>query len=292
MEEGSMRVDTNISIRPAGQKELGTKVEMKNLNSFEHVRLSLAYEEKRQQEVLLSGGKVQLSTRRFDENSGKTVLERVKEGNADYRYFPEPDIAPYHIKQDWIDEIKAVLPKSAEERRTDYINKLGLKPYDADVILQTKEASDFFDKAMEAGADPQMTANWMNTQVNGYLNEHHVELKDIKLTPENLAKMVTLIKDGVISSKIAKKVFAETVANGTDPKKFVEENGMAQLSDLSVLEPMVKEIVDNNPQSVEDFKNGKDRAIGFLVGQIMKQTHGKANPKIINQLLNKELQSR
>ena len=292
MEEGSMRVDTNISIRPAGQKELGTKVEMKNLNSFEHVRLSLAYEEKRQQEVLLSGGKVQLSTRRFDENSGKTVLERVKEGDADYRYFPEPDIAPYHIKQDWINEIKAVLPKSAEERRTDYINKLGLKPYDADVILQTKEASDFFDKAMEAGADPQMTANWMNTQVNGYLNEHHVELKDIKLTPENLAKMVTLIKDGVISSNIAKKVFAETVANGTDPKKFVEENGMAQLSDLSVLEPMVKEIVDNNPQSVEDFKNGKDRAIGFLVGQIMKQTHGKANPKIINQLLNKELQSR
>lgn len=292
MEEGSMRVDTNISIRPAGQKELGTKVEMKNLNSFEHVRLSLAYEEKRQQEVLLSGGKVQLSTRRFDENSGKTVLERVKEGDADYRYFPEPDIAPYHIKQDWIDEIKTQLPKSADERREDYINKLGLKPYDADVILQTKEASDFFDKAMEAGADPQMTANWMNTQVNGYLNEHHVELKDIKLTPENLAKMVTLIKDGVISSKIAKKVFAETVANGTDPKKYVEENGMAQLSDLSVLEPMVKEIVDNNPQSVEDFKNGKDRAIGFLVGQIMKQTHGKANPKIINQLLNKELQSR
>ena len=292
MEEGSMRVDTNISIRPAGQKELGTKVEMKNLNSFEHVRLSLAYEEKRQQEVLLSGGKVQLSTRRFDENSGKTVLERVKEGDADYRYFPEPDIAPYHIKQDWIDEIKTQLPKSADERREDYINKLGLKPYDADVILQTKEASDFFDKAMKAGADPQMTANWMNTQVNGYLNEHHVELKDIKLTPENLAKMVTLIKDGVISSKIAKKVFAETVANGTDPKKYVEENGMAQLSDLSVLEPMVKEIVDNNPQSVEDFKNGKDRAIGFLVGQIMKQTHGKANPKIINQLLNKELQSR
>lgn len=292
MEEGSMRVDTNISIRPVGQKELGTKVEMKNLNSFEHVRLSLAYEEKRQQEVLLSGGKVQLSTRRFDENSGKTVLERVKEGDADYRYFPEPDIAPYHIKQDWIDEIKTQLPKSADERREDYINKLGLKPYDADVILQTKEASDFFDKAMKAGADPQMTANWMNTQVNGYLNEHHVELKDIKLTPENLAKMVTLIKDGVISSKIAKKVFAETVANGTDPKKYVEENGMAQLSDLSVLEPMVKEIVDNNPQSVEDFKNGKDRAIGFLVGQIMKQTHGKANPKIINQLLNKELQSR
>ncbi|TVV07766.1 Asp-tRNA(Asn)/Glu-tRNA(Gln) amidotransferase subunit GatB [Lactobacillus jensenii] len=292
MEEGSMRVDTNISIRPAGQKELGTKVEMKNLNSFEHVRLSLAYEEKRQQEVLLSGGKVQLSTRRFDENSGKTVLERVKEGDAEYRYFPEPDIAPYHIKQDWIDEIKTQLPKSADERREDYINKLGLKPYDADVILQTKEASDFFDKAMKAGADPQMTANWMNTQVNGYLNEHHVELKDIKLTPENLAKMVTLIKDGVISSKIAKKVFAETVANGTDPKKYVEENGMAQLSDLSVLEPMVKEIVDNNPQSVEDFKNGKDRAIGFLVGQIMKQTHGKANPKIINQLLNKELQSR
>jgi len=292
MEEGSMRVDTNISIRPVGSDQFGTKTEMKNINSFNYVRKALEFEQKRHQNVLLSGGHIAQETRRYDEATGETISMRTKEGSDDYRYFPEPDIAPYQLKQDWIDEIKTQLPKSADERREDYINKLGLKPYDADVILQTKEASDFFDKAMKAGADPQMTANWMNTQVNGYLNEHHVELKDIKLTPENLAKMVTLIKDGVISSKIAKKVFAETVANGTDPKKYVEENGMAQLSDLSVLEPMVKEIVDNNPQSVEDFKNGKDRAIGFLVGQIMKQTHGKANPKIINQLLNKELQSR
>lgn len=292
MEQGSMRVDTNISIRPAGQKELGTKVEMKNLNSFQHVRQSLAYEEKRQQEVLLSGGQIKLSTRRFDENTGKTILERVKEGAADYRYFPEPDIPPYHIKQSWIDEIAKQVPQSPAERRAYYINELGITPYDADVILQTKESSDFFNGAIDAGGDPRLTANWMNTQVNGYLNDNKVELKDIKLTPENLAKMIQLIKDGTISSKIAKKVFAETVANGTDPKKYVEDHGMVQLSDLSVLEPMVKKIVDNNPQSVEDFKNGKDRAIGFLVGQIMKQTRGKANPKIVNQLLNKELQSR
>lgn len=292
MEEGSMRVDTNISIRPAGQKELGTKVEMKNLNSFQHVRLSLAYEEKRQQEVLLSGGQVQLSTRRFDENTGKTVLERVKEGDADYRYFPEPDIPPYHIKQSWVDEIAKQLPESPAERRNRYINDLKIKPYDADVILQTKESSDFFNKTVEAGADPTLAANWMNTQVNGYLNDHKVSLNDIKLTPENLAAMIKLIKDGTISSKIAKKVFEETVTNGTDPKKYVEEKGLVQLSDMSVLEPMVKEIVDNNPQSVEDFKNGKDRAVGFLVGQIMKQTHGKANPKIVNQLLNEELKSR
>lgn len=292
MEEGSMRVDTNISIRPAGQKELGTKVEMKNLNSFEHVRKSLAYEEKRQAQVLLSGGRVQLSTRRFDESTGKTVLERVKEGDADYRYFPEPDIAPDHISQEWIDEIQASLPRSAEERYHQYVDDFKLKDYDAKVLLQTKESSDFFDKTVAAGADPQLAANWMNTQVNGYLNDNRVELADIKLTPENLAAMISLIKDGTISSKIAKKVFAETIANGTDPKKFVEDQGMVQLSDTSVLEPMVKEVVDNNPQSVEDFKNGKDRAIGFLVGQIMKQTRGKANPKVINQLLNQELQKR
>ena len=292
MEEGSMRVDTNISIRPAGQKELGTKVEMKNLNSFEHVRKSLAYEEKRQAQVLLSGGRVQISTRRFDEATGKTVLERVKEGDADYRYFPEPDIAPDHISDEWIEEIKSSLPRSAEERYNQYVNEFGLKEYDANVLLQTKESSDFFDRTVAAGADPQLAANWMNTQVNGYLNDNRVELADIKLTPENLAAMIKLIKDGTISSKIAKKVFAETIANGTDPKKYVENQGMVQLSDTSVLEPMVKEVVDNNPQSVEDFKNGKDRAIGFLVGQIMKQTRGKANPKVINQLLNDELQKR
>ena len=292
MEEGSMRVDTNISIRPAGQKELGTKVEMKNLNSFEHVRKSLAYEEKRQAQVLLSGGRVQISTRRFDEATGKTVLERVKEGDADYRYFPEPDIAPDHISDEWIEEIKSSLPRSAEERYNQYVNEFGLKEYDANVLLQTKESSDFFDKTVAAGADPQLAANWMNTQVNGYLNDNRVELADIKLTPENLAAMIKLIKDGTISSKIAKKVFAETIANGTNPKKYVEDQGMVQLSDTSVLEPMVKEVVDNNPQSVEDFKNGKDRVIGFLVGQIMKQTRGKANPKVINQLLNDELQKR
>ena len=292
MEEGSMRVDTNISIRPAGQKELGTKVEMKNLNSFEHVRKSLAYEEKRQAQVLLSGGRVQLSTRRFDEATGKTVLERVKEGDADYRYFPEPDIAPDHISQEWIDEIKSTLPRSAEERYNQYVNEFGLKKYDANVLLQTKESSDFFDQTVAAGADPQLAANWMNTQVNGYLNDNRVELADIKLTPEHLAAMIKLIKDGTISSKIAKKVFAETIANGTDPKKYVEDKGMVQLSDTSVLAPMVKEVVDNNPQSVEDFKNGKDRAIGYLVGQLMKQTRGKANPKIINKLLNEELQKR
>ncbi|MCH3991002.1 MAG: Asp-tRNA(Asn)/Glu-tRNA(Gln) amidotransferase subunit GatB [Lactobacillus sp.] len=292
MEEGSMRVDTNISIRPAGQEKLGTKVEMKNLNSFEHVRQSLAYEEKRQQQVLLSGGRVQMSTRRFDENTGKTYLERVKEGASDYRYFPEPDIPPYKIKQSWVDEIAKTLPESPMDRRKRYIDEYGLKPVDADVLLQTKESSDFFDSTVKAGGDPVLAANWLNTQVNGYLNDHRLELADVKLTPEHLAAMIKLIKDGTISSKIAKKVFAETIANGTDPKQYVEAKGMVQLSDVSVLGPMVTKVVDDNPQSVEDFKNGKDRAIGYLVGQIMKQTRGKANPKLVNKLLNEELNKR
>ncbi len=292
MEEGSMRVDTNISLHPAGQTKLGTKVEMKNLNSFQHVRLSLAYEQKRQEQVLLSGGQVQMSTRRFDEATGETVLMRVKEGDDDYRYFPEPDIPPYHISQEWIDEIAKTLPESPLKRRERYIEQYGLKSYDADVILQTKESSDFYDAAVKAGADPHLAANWLNTQVNGYLNDQQVGLADVKLTPEHLAEMIKLIKDGTISSKMAKKIFKETIENGTDPKAYVKEKGMTQLSDVSVLKPMVVKIVDDNPQSVEDFKNGKDRAIGFLVGQVMKQTHGKANPKLVNQLLNAELKAR
>ena len=292
MEEGSMRVDTNISIRPVGSDKFGTKTEMKNINSFNYVRKALAFEEKRHQNVLMSGGHIAQETRRYDEPTGTTVSMRTKEGADDYRYFPEPDIPDLNVSDEWIKEIESEMPEMPCERRKHYVDDLGLTDYDAMVLTQTKEMSDFFDEAVAAGADPTLAANWMNTQVNGYLNDHRIELKDIKLTPEHLAEMIKLIKDGTISSKIAKKVFAETIENGTDPKKYVEDNGMVQLSDTSVLAPMVKKVVDDNPQSVEDFKNGKDRAIGFLVGQIMKQTRGKANPKMVNKLLNQELQSR
>lgn len=284
MEEGSMRVDVNVSIRPFGQKEFGTKVELKNLNSFNYVRKGLAYEEKRQQRVIMAGGEIQQETRRFDETTGKTVLMRVKEGADDYRYFPEPDLPALDITDAWINEINDSMPEMPASRRQRYVNDFGLKDYDAMVLTQTKEMADFFDAMIKLGADPKMASNYLQVNVNAYLNDEQKDLSETEITPENLATMIKLIEDGTISSKMAKKVF-KGITEGKEPKKFVEDNGMVQLSDPAQLQPIIDEVLSNNPQSVEDFHNGKDRAIGFLVGQIMKQTRGKANPQVVNKLL-------
>ncbi|CAI2627642.1 Aspartyl/glutamyl-tRNA(Asn/Gln) amidotransferase subunit B [Apilactobacillus kunkeei] len=284
MEEGSMRVDVNVSIRPYGQKEFGTKVELKNLNSFNYVRKGLAYEEKRQQRVIMAGGEIQQETRRFDETTGKTVLMRVKEGADDYRYFPEPDLPALDITDAWINEINDSMPEMPVSRRQRYVNDFGLKDYDAMVLTQTKEMADFFDAMIKLGADPKMASNYLQVNVNAYLNDEQKDLSETEITPENLATMIKLIEDGTISSKMAKKVF-KGITEGKEPKKFVEDNGMVQLSDPDQLQPIIDEVLSNNPQSVEDFHNGKDRAIGFLVGQIMKQTRGKANPQVVNKLL-------
>lgn len=292
MEEGSMRADVNISVRPIGSDKFGTKTEMKNLNSFEHVRKGLEYEAKRQQQVLLAGGKVQQETRRFDENTGETILMRVKEGASDYRYFPEPDLPPIHISDDWISEVKASIPEMPDKRRERYVNDWGLSDYDASVLTQTLEMSDFYNETVANGADPKLAANWLMVEVNAYLNANKLELGQTALTPAHLAGMIKLIQDGTISSKIAKKVFKEIIANDTDPKAFVEAKGMVQLSDPAKLQPIIDEVLDNNEQSIEDFKNGKDRAVGFLVGQIMQKTRGKANPKVVNKLLMASLKER
>ncbi|MBI0091216.1 Asp-tRNA(Asn)/Glu-tRNA(Gln) amidotransferase subunit GatB [Lactobacillus sp. M0345] len=284
MEEGSMRVDVNVSIRPYGQKEFGTKVELKNLNSFNYVRKGLAYEEKRQQRVIMASGEIQQETRRFDETTGKTVLMRVKEGADDYRYFPEPDLPALDITDAWINEINDSMPEMPASRRQRYVNDFGLKDYDAMVLTQTKEMADFFDAMIKLGADPKMASNYLQVNVNAYLNDEQKDLSETEITPENLATMIKLIEDGTISSKMAKKVF-KGITEGKEPKKFVEDNGMVQLSDPAQLQPIIDEVLSNNPQSVEDFHNGKDRAIGFLVGQIMKQTRGKANPQVVNKLL-------
>lgn len=292
MEEGSMRADVNISVRPIGSDKFGTKTEMKNLNSFEHVRKGLEYEAKRQQQVLLAGGKVQQETRRFDENTGETILMRVKEGASDYRYFPEPDLPPIHISDDWINEVKASIPEMPDKRRERYVNDWGLSDYDASVLTQTLEMSDFYNETVANGADPKLAANWLMVEVNAYLNANKLELGQTALTPAHLAGMIKLIQDETISSKIAKKVFKEIIANDTDPKAFVEAKGMVQLSDPAKLQPIIDEVLDNNEQSIEDFKNGKDRAVGFLVGQIMQKTRGKANPKVVNKLLMTSLKER
>ena len=269
MEEGSMRVDTNISIRPFGSDKFGTKTEMKNINSFNYVKNALEFEEKRHQQVILSGGTIAQETRRYDEATKETVSMRSKEGSEDYRYFPEPDIPPLDVSDDWINEIKSEMPEMPGERRERYTKDLGLSDYDAMVLTQTKEMSDFFDAAVKAGGDAKRVANYLMNDVNSYLNDEQVDLPDTKLTPEHLAGMVKLITDGTISSKMAKKVFKGIIA-GEEPASYAKEHGLVQLSDPKELQPIIDDILANNQQSIEDFKNGKDRAVGYLVGQIMK----------------------
>lgn len=292
MEEGSMRCDANISIRPVGQKEFGTKTELKNLNSFTFVRKGLEFEEKRQEQVILSGGVIDQETRRFDEATGTTKLMRVKEGSDDYRYFPEPDLVDIKIDDAWLARVKSEIPELPDARRERYQNDLGLPAYDAHVLTLSKEMSDFFEAVVSEGADAKLASNYLMGDVNAYLNKAQQQLSDTALTPQGLASMIKLISNGTISSKIAKKVFVELIENGGDAEQIVKDKGLVQVSDEGQLLAWVTEALDNNPQSIEDFKNGKDRAIGFLVGQIMKASRGQANPQLINQLLLVEINKR
>ncbi|MDN6491147.1 MAG: Asp-tRNA(Asn)/Glu-tRNA(Gln) amidotransferase subunit GatB [Leuconostoc sp.] len=291
MQEGQMRADVNVSLRPFGSDQYGTKVEMKNINSFNYVRNALIFEEKRQAEVLRSGGVIQQETRRYDEPTKSTILMRVKEGADDYRYFPEPDLSPVVIDQKWIDEVAADLPKSSSERQEAYVNDLGIEHYDAEVLTQTLAMSDFYDATVASGADPKRAANYLIGDVNAYMNKNQVELQDTRLTPEHLAGMIKLIEDGTISTKQAKQVF-EAIMIGEEPEAFAKKHGLVQLSDPNLLLGWITEVLDNNPQSIEDFKGGKDRATGYLIGQLMKMSKGQANPSVLNKLLLSELKKR
>ncbi|WP_422423472.1 Asp-tRNA(Asn)/Glu-tRNA(Gln) amidotransferase subunit GatB [Bacillus sp. PSXD-155] len=292
MEEGSLRCDANISLRPVGQEKFGTKAELKNLNSFTYVQKGLEHEQVRQEKELLSGGIIQQETRRYDEATKKTILMRVKEGSDDYRYFPEPDLVELYIDDEWKEAVRASIPELPDARKARYVAELGLPAYDAHVLTLTKEMSDFFEVTVADGADAKLTSNWLMGEVLAYLNKQQKELKDVALTPAGLSKMVQLIEKGTISSKIAKKVFNELIEKGGDPEEIVKAKGLVQISDEGTLRKVVTEILDNNEQSIEDFKNGKDRAIGFLVGQIMKATKGQANPPLVNKILLEEINKR
>ena len=289
MEEGSLRCDANISLRPYGAEKFGTKAELKNLNSFNFVRKGLIYEQQRQANLIRSGGQVAQETRRYDESNNTTIAMRTKEGAADYRYFPEADVPPIKISQEWIDRVQSEIPEMPGERRQRYVTEYGLPEYDAHVLTLTKVMSDFFEETIQAGADPKQASNWLMGEVSAYLNKAQVELGDTQLTPQNLAQMIGLIEDGTISSKIAKQLFQELVTNGGDANEVVEAKGMAQISDPTKLEPIIDAVLADNQESIDDFHAGKGRAMGYLVGQIMKQTQGKANPQTVNQLLSQKL---
>ncbi|MBM7094934.1 MULTISPECIES: Asp-tRNA(Asn)/Glu-tRNA(Gln) amidotransferase subunit GatB [Alteribacter] len=292
MEEGSLRCDANISIRPAGQKEFGTKTELKNLNSFMNVQKGISYEEVRQEKELLSGGKILQETRRWDADNKKTILMRIKEGSDDYRYFPEPDLVELYIEDEWKERVRSEIPELPDERQKRYVKDLELPEYDAQVLTQQKAMSDFFEKGLTHGAPAKLLSNWMMGEVSAYLNANGKEITDVPMTSEGLAGMIALIEDGTISSKIAKKVFKELIEKGGDPKKIVKEKGLVQITDEGEIRTMVNDVLDNNDQSIEDYKNGKEKAIGFLVGQVMKASRGKANPQMVNTLLVDEIKKR
>lgn len=292
MEEGSLRCDANISIRPVGQKEFGTKTELKNLNSFNFVRKGLEYEEKRQRSILMSGGTIQQETRRYDEATGTTILMRVKEGAEDYRYFPDPDLVPLLIDEEWKERVRAEIPELPDARKKRYIEEFGLPAYDAGVLTMTKEMADFFEAAVAAGAEPKQASNWMMGELSGYLNAEQKELHEVKLTPEALAGMIKLIEKGTISTKIAKTVFKELLENGGDPEQIVKDKGLVQISDEGALRKIIVEVMDKNPKTVEDYKSGKKKAAGFIVGQVMKATKGQANPQLVNKIIAEELEKR
>lgn len=292
MEEGSLRCDANISLRPVGQEVFGTKTELKNLNSFAFVQKGLEHEQIRQAEVLSAGGVIGQETRRYDEATKTTLLMRVKEGSDDYRYFPEPDLVELYIDDEWKARVRAQIPELPDARQKRYTEELGLPTYDAAVLTVTKEMADFFEETVAGGADAKQASNWIMGEVSGYLNSEQKELHEIALTPNGLAGMIKLIEDGTISSKIAKTVFKELIENGGDAEAIVKEKGLVQISDEGALTGIIVEILDKNPQSIEDFKSGKGKAIGFLVGQVMKQTKGQANPQMVNKILVEEMNKR
>ncbi|WP_223070485.1 Asp-tRNA(Asn)/Glu-tRNA(Gln) amidotransferase subunit GatB [Paenibacillus caui] len=285
MEEGSLRCDANISLRPHGQKEFGTKAELKNMNSFRGVQRGLEYEQLRQAEILDEGGQVVQETRRWDDAQGKTFSMRSKEEAHDYRYFPDPDLVTLHIDQAWKDRIRASIPELPDARKARYTSELGLPDYDASVITASKALADLLESSLEHTSNAKAVSNWIMGDLLGYLNSNNLELSQVKLTGEGLGEMIGLLDKGTISSKIAKTVFKEMLQSGKLPQQIVEEQGLVQISDEGAILAIVNEVIADNPASVEDYKAGKDKAIGFLVGQVMKRSKGKANPGIVNKLL-------
>lgn len=292
MQEGSLRCDVNVSVRPEGQKEFGTRTEMKNVNSFKAACRAIDYEAKRQIEELEKGNIITQETRKWDDEKGISIPLRSKEEAHDYRYFPEPDLLPIVVDEEWVSEMKKQLPELPSVRQKKYVSNFGLSEYDASQITLNKELSDFFEATVSKGANGKTASNWILSDISRLLNEKELSPSEIPFTPEHLAEFTKLIDENVISSAGGKKVIEELFINPRSPKEIVKEKGLAQISDENELLNVVKEVIDMNPQSVTDYKGGKDRAIGFLVGQTMRATKGKGNPQILNKLIKEELDRR
>lgn len=289
MQEGSLRCDVNISVRPVGQQEFGTKVEIKNMNSFSAIQKAIEYEIERQIEAIETGERIVQETRLWEEGAQRTISMRTKEGSSDYRYFPEPDLGPIEVSPVQLEQWRSELPELPYQKRERYEQELGLSAYDARVLTDDRAMAEFFEAAVTAGAVPKQAANWLMGDISAYLNNERRSINDIALKPDILAELVELIENNTISSKIAKDILPELLVQGGSAKELVERKGLIQISDTSALEAAIDEVLTANPKELEQYRNGKTKLLGFFVGQVMKQTGGRADPKLTNQLLAKKL---
>jgi len=292
MEEGSLRVDANVSVRKKGDTKLGTKVEIKNMNSFNFLKKALEYEIKRQISLLEKGEKIVQETRLFDVESGKTFTMRTKEEAEDYRYFPDPDLPPVVLTDEYIESLKRKLPELPYQKYKRFIEQYNLPRYDASILTESRELADYFEEAVKHyKGDPKKVSNWIMSEVLRYLNETNKEITDFTVKPYQIAELLRLMDENKINIKIAKTIFPEMIQTGKDASKIVEERGLIQVSDEGQIEEICKLVLQENPAEVEKYKSGKTNVIGFLVGQVMKKSQGKADPKLVNQILSKLLNS-
>ncbi len=289
MQEGSFRCDANVSVRPRGSHEFGTRTELKNINSFRFVEKAIEYEVERQIEILESGGAVVQETRLFDPDKGETRPMRSKEEAMDYRYFPDPDLLPVEITPEMIEKVRAEMPELPDAKRQRFIEAYRLSEYDAGILTASREMADYFETVAKAIEDAKLAANWVMGELTGHLNRENLEIGQSPVSAEQLAGLLKRILDNTISGKIAKEVFEAMWAGEGDADTIIEERGLKQITDTSALEAMVDEVIANNPKQVEQFRAGKEKVLGFFVGQIMKATQGKANPAQVNELLRKKL---
>lgn len=284
LEEGSMRCDANISIMPKGSKTFGTRAEIKNVNSFSALQRAIEYEIDRQIEIVEDGGEVVQETRLWDDNARETKSMRGKEDAHDYRYFPEPDLMPLKISREWVQEIKDKMPELPQQKRERYMS-LGLSEYDAAVIVEQMGLALFFDKVLELGASPKIAVNFIMGEIAAYLKEEKLEITDTKLTPENLVELISLIEKNTISNNIGKQIIIDMMKDGTPASKIVEDRGLSQISDTGAIKDVAQKVVEAHPNEVAAYKGGKVQLLGFFVGQVMKETKGRANPKAVNEIL-------
>lgn len=290
MQEGSLRFDVNLSIRPQGQEALGTRTEMKNLNSFRSLVRAIEHESQRQMQALEKGEEIIQETRKWDDEKGVSYSLRSKEEAQDYRYFPDPDLVPILLEDSYIERLREELPELPHSRKKRYVKELGLPEYDADILTTSRALSDYFEETLKSYSDAKAASNWMMGDVLRLLRAEEIEIEDIPFTSENFAKLLHLIEKKTISGSIGKKVLEEMFKTGKSPEDIIQEKGLVQINDEKALEDMIRGILQDNPQSVADYKAGKEKAFGFMVGQTMRISRGKANPQVVNQVLKRLLE--